>query len=315
MSTAIATQTCPRCGNLSDSFVTIDPGMKLALQAEGENLPDKVCSNCFELLTGTVSQGMKLRLERDVREKNKMLAWKSRVNLIKNARGLMNQKAYSEAAVQYEKYVRVLEVVYNIEKGALSPAVFNNSSRSKELTVIASVYWDLVRIYDTSPRYGDRMQRSASKLAEFLQYSPIYPDILKKAEHFSRNCKNPQIMRQFLRQTKSRRGPCFVASAAFADDPCAVELSWLRQFRDQRLRPSRLGRQMIWIYYRVSPPVARWIGQSSFRSLSSKWLLVKMAHQMKKSLKSPPSLDVLSPCRTKSAKSTSSSEPDLPACS
>src|SRR5687767_8290787 len=103
---------CSRCGSLNDQFVTIDAGMRLALKNAGETkeIPEKVCASCFDALTGDVSQGLKLRMERDVREKNKMMMWKNRVHLIKNARGLMNQKAYSEAAVQYEKYLRVLEV-------------------------------------------------------------------------------------------------------------------------------------------------------------------------------------------------------------
>lgn len=237
--------------------------MRLALQEAGETgqIPDRVCASCFEALTSSVSQGLKLRMEQSMREKNKMMVWKNRVHLIKNARNLMNQKAYSEAAVQYEKYLRVLEVVYNLKKGELSPAVFNNSSRSKELTVIASVYWDLVRIYDTSPRYGDRMSKAATKLAEFLQFSPIYPDIVKKAESFSRSCKNQPVMRQFLRMTKSKRGPCFIATAVYADEPYALELTLLRNFRDKRLRPHWLGRQAIYFYYRHSPRLAFWLSR------------------------------------------------------
>jgi hypothetical protein len=259
MSTVVQPSQCPKCGNLSDNFVSVDPGMRVALQEAGEggSLPERVCSSCFEQLTSSVSQGLKLRMEQTMREKNKMMMWKNRVVLIKNARNLIGQKAYSEAAVQYEKYLRVLEVVYNLKKGDLSPAVFNNSSRSKELTVIASVYWDLVRIYDTSPRYGDRMGKAAQKLAEFLQFSPIYPDIVKKAEQFAKSCKNQAVMRQFLRSTKSSRGPCFLASAVYP--PFAVELHLLRKFRDEYLRPYWFGRQVIWIYYRLSPPVAGWL--------------------------------------------------------
>ena len=215
-----------------------------------------------------------------MREKNKMMVWKNRVHLIKNARSLMNQKAYSEAAVQYEKYLRILEVVYNLKKGELSPAVFNNSSRSKELTVIASVYWDLVRIYDTSPRYGDRMQKAAMKLAEFLQFSPMFPDIMKKAEIFARNAKNQAIMRQFLRATKSKRGPCFVATAVFADEPYAVELTLLRNFRDRRLRPYWLGRQMIYFYYRYSPAVALWLSKRGTASRAIRSMLVRTSRHL-----------------------------------
>lgn len=267
---------CPRCGNLSDSYVAIDGNMRTILP-DGATLPEQVCASCYEGLTASVSQGLKLRMERDSREKNKMMAWKNRVHLLKNARSLMNQKAYSEAAVQYEKYIRVLEMVYNLKKGELSPAVFNNSSRSKELTLIASVYWDLMRIYDTSPRYGDRMARAATKLAQFLQFSPIFPDIVKKAEAFSRTAKNPAVVKAFLKSTRAKRGPCFIASAAFADEPYAVELTVLRQFRDRSLRTRAIGRQMIWLYYKSSPPVARWISNRPRVLALVRWSLVKIS--------------------------------------
>lgn len=268
-------QTCPRCKQLADQFFSIDSGMRLALRDAGvnEQFPENVCPTCYDQLTAHVSQGLKLRMERDAREKNKMLMWKNRVHLIKNARGLMTQKAYSEAAVQYEKYLRVLEMVYNLKKGELSPSVFNNSSRSKELTVIASVYWDLVRIYDTSPRYAERMQVAATKLSQFLPFSPIYPDIIKKADSFSRSAKNQAVLRAFLKSTKSRRGPCFVADAAFAEDPFAAELFILRQFRDQRLRPHPWGRKLIWAYYKSAPPLARWIARNERRSATARRLL------------------------------------------
>jgi hypothetical protein len=288
MAEANKAQHCPRCNQLADVFHPIDSAVRTALNEAGinESFPDEVCPVCYEQLTSHVSQGLKLRLERDGREKNKMVMWKNRVNLIKNARGLMNQKAYSEAAVQYEKYLRVLEMVYNLKKGELSPAVFNNSSRSKELTVIASVYWDLVRIYDTNPRYGDRMQTSAAKLSAFLPFSPIYPDIIKKAEQFSRSCKNPKVLTAFLKNTKAKRGPCFIATAAFAEEPFAPELHILREFRDQRLRPYYLGRQFVWIYYRTSPPVAAWIRGSQLKTRAARWLVTKIASGLKKSLNS-----------------------------
>jgi hypothetical protein len=283
--TSLQPTACSKCGNLSDTFVDIDPAMRSALQESGQAgpIPDRVCSTCFEQLTSAVSQGLKLRLEATVREKNKMLAWKNRVHLIKNARNLMNQKAYSEAAVQYEKYLRVLELVYNLKKGDLSPAVFNNSSRSKELTVIASVYWDLMRIYDTSPRYTDRMSYAGQKLTDFLKYSPIYPDIVKKAEAFSKSCKNPVIMRQFLRGVRARRGPCFIATAVFPQN--APELTILRRYRDEVLRPTPFGRRAIWIYYRLSPRLAAWIGRSQLKSRYARRLLTKIAWRLNKNLK------------------------------
>jgi hypothetical protein len=289
MSSPLQAQTCSQCGSPSDNFVAIDGNIRTAMKEAGstKELPDQICASCFESLTGNVSQGLKLRMERDVREKNKMMMWKSRVTLIKNARNLMNQKAYSEAAVQYEKYLKVLEMVYGLKKGELSPAVFNNSSRSKELTVVASVYWDLLRIYDTHPKYAQHMIKAASKLAQFLPISPIYPDIVKKADEFSRSAKNPTVVRQFLKMTKSKKAPCFIADAAFAQTPEAAELTILRDYRDQVLLCSKAGRRLVWTYYKISPPLAAWIGRSQLKSAWTRWLLTKMTGHLKKSLKTP----------------------------
>lgn len=289
MAEAQKTRPCPRCKSVGDNFIAIDTGMRVALSEAGVSgdIPPEVCPNCYDQLTSSVSQGMKLRMERDMREKNKMMMWKNRVHLIKNARGLMAQKAYSEAAVQYEKYLRVLEMVYNLKKGELSPTVFNNSTRSKEMTVIASVFWDLLRIYDTSPRYADRMRVAADKLSQFLPFSTIYPDIVKKADQFLRSAKNPEIVKDFLRKSKARRGPCFIATAVYADEPDAVELFLLRQFRDRRLRPYPLGRRAIWLYYRLSPAVAAWVSGSQLKSRVTRVLIQKIAQAVKKNLNSP----------------------------
>jgi hypothetical protein len=272
---------------MSDRYFPIDAAMKLVLGTSGEkDIPDKVCPSCYEVMTSSMNQGLKLRMEQTNREKNRMVMWKSRVNLIKQARSLMAQKAYSEAAVQYEKYVKVLEIVNNVEKGKLSPAVFNNSSRSKELTVITSVYWDLMRIYDTSPRYGDRMLKAAEKLALFLPISPIYPDILKKAEAFARSAKNPGVVRQFLKAVK-KRGRCFIASAVYEETPWAEELWVLRRFRDEVLKTSPMGRRFVLTYYRYSPRIAKNIRSSQWKTRVVRMAIHKLSNHLKKSLKSP----------------------------
>jgi hypothetical protein len=257
MSQAIEVKACPKCGSGATNLVDVDAGMKLILQQNGlaSNLPGQVCASCYQALTGQVSQGVKLRIEKQHREKNRHLVWKSRVNLIKHARQMMAQKAYSEAAVSYEKYVRVLEIAYDLKPGTLSPDVFGKSSRSKELTVIATTYWDLYRIYDTHPKYRDRMRVAAKKLAEFLPYSTISPDVIKKAQAFASTAKNPDIALEFLRISKAAVSRCFVATAAFGGPNHKVVLE-LRDFRDAILMRHPLGQKFVRHYYQSSPPVA-----------------------------------------------------------
>jgi len=191
-------------------------------------------------------------------EHKRLNMWKSRVSLIKKARALISQKAFSEAAVSYEKYLRVVEMAYALKPGELTPEHLKNSGRQQELTIIASVYWDLIRIYDTSKRYGDRQIKAADKLCEFCPFTPIHANIINKAKIFQRTAKNPAVIRKFVKKANNESGPCFIATAAF-NDPYAPVVIQLKIIRDQLLKPTSLGRKSILIYYRFSPSVAQFL--------------------------------------------------------
>lgn len=281
------TQICPQCGASVDHLVPMAGEVNSSSDdSELGSAREAVCPDCYRSSTGSIPQGLKLRMERKQREKNKLHLWKNRVDLVKSARALMLQKAYLEAAVQYEKYLRVLELAYDLPQGNLSPEVFNKSSHSKEMTVLASVYWDLVRIYDTHPNYAQRQTAAAQKLSEFLPYSSLYSEITRQADAIVRSAKNPEIFKTLLKSAKSKRGHCFLATAAFAENTEAWELYWLRRFRDQVLRRNKLGRRCIWLYYKGSPSLARVLSRGRRRRRVVRWLITKIASVIKKNLNS-----------------------------
>ena len=55
-------------------------------------------------------------------------------------------------------------------------------------------------------------------------------------------------------------GGCFIATAAYGTDT-AQQLGVLRGFRDQVLLKDPLGARFVYLYYKVSPPIANFIAQ------------------------------------------------------
>lgn len=259
MSEAAGTEgiiTCTYCHDTVPSLVRIEPGMRLRLKQNAKlaTVPEQVCDGCHSMLAKMVSKGAALRAEASAKEQNRLMLWRNRVGLIKQAKTCLAQKNFPDAAVAFEKYLRVLEIVYDVKAGGLTPELFKGDGKSQELTVITSVYWDLMRVYDSSSNYADRQSKAAEKLAEFARFTPIYGHIMRKAETQARTAKNGEAFKKFLKLSNAKRPRCFVATAAFDSytDPTVLALVSLRS----RMVRTRIGRRFVLAYYRLSPGVA-----------------------------------------------------------
>ncbi|MFN7906157.1 MAG: CFI-box-CTERM domain-containing protein [Pseudobdellovibrionaceae bacterium] len=249
---------CPRCGAEVTELHAGDADFRLKAEASGEKLPEQVCVGCISDLRKMIaaSSGGYLLAQERAKENHRLSLWNNRVPLIKQARTYMTNKKFSEAAVAYEKYLRILEIVFECKNGdKLRPEVFKDTARTSEITVVACVYWDLVRIYDSHERYASRQLVAANQLAKFIQFTPIFYDIVKRAQSFQRQAKNPSAVKAFLKEAAVQRPRCFIATSAYGDIT-HPDVLFLRQFRDQYLKKSFLGRKFIFFYYRYSPRIA-----------------------------------------------------------
>ena len=252
----IGPPTCPFCGNENPILVEIETGTRLRLEQAGVvNVPDRVCAGCRTQLLKTVSKGAALRAEAQRKEQNRLALWRNRVGLVKQGKALMQQKNFSDAAVAFEKYIRALEIVHDKKPGELTPDLFKTDLRKQEITVISTVFWDLMRIYDTHSQYSERQMKSAKRLADFVRFSPAYGHIVRKAESQARNARNPAAYKAFLKLSASKRPRCFIATAAFESEnhPVVRELS---EFRDRVLLTNVGGRALVAAYYFISPSFA-----------------------------------------------------------
>ncbi len=256
---------CPRCGIQVTELHPVPSDIVMKLQAAGESVPGQVCVGCINELQRNAanSSGGVLMAQERAKEQHRLSLWKNRVQLIKQARIFMSQKMYSQAAASYEKYLKIMEIVFECKKGELKPELFKESARHTELTVVASVYWDLLRIYDMSDKHAERQSYCAKQLASFIRFTPIYPDIIRKAEIFQRSAKNPAVIKQFLKMSSESRPRCFIASSAF-DSVYAAEVQQLRFFRDYTLKKYSWGRGFTMYYYRVSPKIACLLNRHSW---------------------------------------------------
>lgn len=238
--------------------------MKLRLQQNAKitPVPKTVCDGCYKMMAKLVSMGAALRQEALTKEQNRLMLWRNRVGLIKQAKQNLAQKNFADAAVSFEKYLRVLEIVYELKPGGLTPDLFRGDAKSQELAVITSVYWDLMRVYDSSSNYADRQMKTAEKLAEFVRFTPIYGHIMRKAEIQTRSAKNTEAFKKFMKLSNAKRPRCFIATSAFDsyNDETVVKLC---ELRDRRLKRTRLGRKFIYAYYRVSPKLAQALDRHS----------------------------------------------------
>lgn len=250
---------CPRCGITVTELHSVEADVASKLQAMGDQVPSQACMGCLnemrKLSTGGTQGGVLLAQEK-AKEQHRLQLWKSRVGLIKKGRSQMGQKMFSDAAISYEKYLKILDIVFEAEKGQkLTPEMFKEKARTQELTVVCSVYWDLLRIYDQLPQFGERQYEVARQLAKFIKYTPILPDIVKKADAFSRQAKNPGAIKVFLNEASEERSKCFIATSAF-ESADAPEVLFLRNYRDQVLLKNHLGQVFVKTYYRISPAIA-----------------------------------------------------------
>lgn len=283
MSDMTAQSGCPQCGASTTLLHPVDQGMKLRLEKEGVSLSfDSVCTNCFKGLSKNLSSASVLQAEQMIQGNYKKNLWKNRLALVRQGRHCLDRREHADAAIAYEKYLKVIQYVYEKEFQDLNATMFGEHPR--EVTVICSALWALVEIYDLHPSYADKQLSCAAKLGELLPYTNLFSTMAKQASVKMRHAKNPQAYRTMLHKANIKTGNCFIASIAFEDrnDPTLVIL---RQFRNQVLLTKSGGRHFVRLYYRFSPGLANRLQHFSAIRRILRWGLPPSARLLKRLFK------------------------------
>lgn len=254
MSELQALSGCPLCNASTSLLHTIDSGMRLRLEKEGQFIThNAVCTSCFKDLSKKLSNASFLAAEQIIQGNYKKNLWKNRLSLVKQARGHLVLKNHAEAAICYEKYLRVVEFALEKKRSEFRPEHFKDNPR--EITLIVGALWALVEIYDLHANYGRKQEECAQKLGELVSYTNMFTSIIKTATYKKRAAKNVRAYKTLLKAANIKTGNCFIASIAFEsrNDPTLV---LLRAFRNQVLATNLPGRIFIRLYYRYSPAAA-----------------------------------------------------------
>lgn len=265
--------TCPHCQSPATDLLPVSLALRHKFKVIQPNvtLPNAVCSNCIDALNGKLDQRSTILINEKSKEETKARLWRSRVTLLKNGRNLMARKSYGEAVVSYEKYLRLLETVFDAKESGLQPEMLKERQSTKELTIIASVYWDLLRVYDTNEKYRKRMEATAQKLVQFAPFTPITIDIVKKADSYRSKARNPDIFKQLSRDLMYKKNFCFIATCLFEDPRDGHYINKLQLFRDSVLLKSLAGKVLVFIYYRVSPTLAHTLDHIPWIKAPLRW--------------------------------------------
>jgi hypothetical protein len=88
---------------------------------------------------------------------------------------------------------------------------------------------------------------------------------------FSYRLGNGKVYEKVSENISLAGSSCFIASAAFA--PLSPEVLVLRNYRDRILNQNPIGRIFVSCYYKISPPLAYWVGGSPFRKSIARFFL------------------------------------------
>lgn len=252
---------CPLCNASTSLLHTIDSGLRLRLEKEGHIIDhEAVCTTCYKDITRKLSNASLLAAEETIKSNYKKNLWKSRLLLLKQARSYFVLKNHAEAAICYEKYLRIVEIVYDTKRVDLRPETFKD--HPKEIALVVGSLWALVEVYDLHSNYANKQELAAQKLGELVSHTNLFTSIIKAAHVKRKIARNKRAYKVLLKTANVSSGNCFIASIAFEsrNDPTLIIL---RAFRNQILAQHSLGKAFIRTYYRWSPGLANHLQHSS----------------------------------------------------
>jgi hypothetical protein len=166
-------------------------------------------------------------------------------------------KKAGESAKAFRSYLAILEEWKGVGPWGLHPGLFDQKKDFAELLLICGVYWDLAKVFDKT-RNPKNHQECVKYLDKFIVFSKGLPHQVLAAETLRKYISNNKAIHRadFVNAYKRvAEDKCFVVTA-LVDEVDEATLHRLRDFRDEVLAQSWMGRGFVRGYYFVGPWIA-----------------------------------------------------------
>jgi hypothetical protein len=180
----------------------------------------------------------------------------TRFTLTRLAREAARSNDFITAIKNYNGYLRILAEVHNVDPFELNPSMFDPQKDLSELLLIAQVYWELIKIYDKTPKLQEEFQKALNQFVVFTinqQFQIVNAEMLRKYMKTSRSANMNELQKAydkiFIESDK-----CFIASMCFGADHDITHQ--LRQFKPWLVSFS-VGKNITGIYYHCSPKLVQ----------------------------------------------------------
>lgn len=193
------------------------------------------------------------QLRRQQEEQRKELLRK-RVEIAKEGVRLYQAGNIIEGVKKYQQYLLILEMWKKCGRDGLTMDLFDKEKDVYEIVMLSGIYWDMAKLYDKAKR-ADQKKELTLALQKYVTFSKGMPFQPLSGEALRRylgsgKCKHRAEFKAAYTSLTGEK--CFVATSLLdATDPMTIVR--LRNFRDGKLRRSRLGFRFIRFYYRWSP--------------------------------------------------------------
>jgi hypothetical protein len=229
-----------------------------------------VCSDCSRNLK---RQKFKERYERSREAAERKVIqqlFQKRIQHAKAGKNHFKKREFKKALQEYHSYLDILGRSLETEKTQIKP---DQIQLPGEQLLLASIFWDMSRMYDRDPRGDEQLKIYIGSFERFSLGFPWQRAYKKNIAYYLNwgAPKHKEIFREVGKKYGARADKCVIASVVF--HPRAAETESLRAFRDKHLENNAPGRAMVDFYYGFGPKLIPILRKSSFLQKSIRFLL------------------------------------------